>query len=145
MTSYFVFFLFIVMLQKKPKSTYWNFIKKGATILFVTEALLFAGSYGIWHRLNTNKGNITYHFSHMLYHMVFQKHFSLSFDGKICAITIRIKLFRFKFLDFRYYINENYPIILESYYKFGELLGESKIRKLDNIEWSATKATKKQE
>ena len=40
-----------------PRPAYIKTLKKGAKILFVVEALLFAGSYGVWQRMNTNRGN----------------------------------------------------------------------------------------
>lgn len=39
-----------------PRPAYIKTLKKGAKILFVVEALLFAGSYGVWQRMNTNRG-----------------------------------------------------------------------------------------
>lgn len=44
------------MLQKAPKPQLWKFVKKGAKILFVAELIAFAGSYGVWHYMNTDSG-----------------------------------------------------------------------------------------
>lgn len=46
------------MLQKNSTSTpnWFRFIKRGAAVLFVLEAASFGVSYGVWHRMNTNRG-----------------------------------------------------------------------------------------
>ncbi|XP_055636988.1 uncharacterized protein LOC129775855 [Toxorhynchites rutilus septentrionalis] len=42
--------------------------------------------------------------------------------------------------DFRYYINENYPLILESYYQVGEFFSsDQSIRKHDQLIWKQEK------
>ncbi|CAD7080052.1 unnamed protein product [Hermetia illucens] len=87
------------MLERKPKPAFWKFIKGSAKTLFVLEAVAFAVSYGVWHRMNTNS-------------------------------------------EFRKYMSENFPVVLESYYQVGELLGDNKVRQLDNVTWSH-KADKK--
>lgn len=43
------------MLKKIPKPTIWRFVKTSAKTLFVIEAVLFACSYGIYYRMNTNR------------------------------------------------------------------------------------------
>lgn len=49
---------FVVMLQKNSKPSFLRFIKRGAAILFVLEAASFGVSYGVWHRMNTNRGEL---------------------------------------------------------------------------------------
>lgn len=83
------------MLERKPKPAFWKFIKRSATALFAIEAVCFAVSYGVWHRMNTNS-------------------------------------------EFRHYMSQNYPIVLESYYKFGELLGNNRAREIDSAVWTKT-------
>lgn len=83
------------MLPKTPKSikrTYWKFVKSSAKVLFVVEVFLFAGSYGVYHRMNTNR-------------------------------------------EFRRYVNENYPFVLDYYYKVGEVIGNSNLRQIDAARW----------
>lgn len=49
------------MLQKsgvKQKSGFWKFVAKSAKILFVVEVVTFAVTYGVWHRMNTNRGKL---------------------------------------------------------------------------------------
>lgn len=42
------------------------------------------------------------------------------------------------FAEFRYYLSQNYPFILEGYYKLGEKLGgETNIRQIDSAYWIA--------
>lgn len=43
------------------------------------------------------------------------------------------------FLEFRQHINENYPFLLDYYYKIGEIVGDSKARQTDANYWSALK------
>lgn len=44
--------------------------------------------------------------------------------------------------DFRHYIKENYPVILESYYQVGEFLGgDTSIRAHDDQIWAQERAT----
>lgn len=45
------------MITKTPKSGILQFIKRGAAIVFVIEAVGFAGSYFIWHKTNTDRGS----------------------------------------------------------------------------------------
>lgn len=45
------------MLTKKPQTKARKWIKRGAATIFVVEAIGFAGSYLIWHRVNTERGN----------------------------------------------------------------------------------------
>jgi hypothetical protein len=33
--------------------------------------------------------------------------------------------------EYRYYLSQNYPTVLEAYYSFGESIGSSKVRELD--------------
>ncbi|XP_065158191.1 uncharacterized protein [Atheta coriaria] len=44
--------------------------------------------------------------------------------------------------DFRLYIRDNYPSILDLYYKVGETLGDSNLRQQDNNIWFATQSRK---
>ena len=44
------------MLPKTPKSSFWKFVKGSAKTLFVIEAVCFAASYGVYYRMNTNRG-----------------------------------------------------------------------------------------
>lgn len=44
------------MLQKDSKPTFIKFIKKSAAVLFVLEAASFGVTYGVWYRMNTNRG-----------------------------------------------------------------------------------------
>lgn len=44
------------MLPKTPKSGFWKFVKGSAKTLFVIEAVCFAASYGVYYRMNTNRG-----------------------------------------------------------------------------------------
>lgn len=44
------------MLPKSPKSSFWKFLKGSAKVLFVAEAVCFAASYGVYYRMNTNRG-----------------------------------------------------------------------------------------
>lgn len=89
-----------VMLPKTPKSGFWKFVKTSAKVLFVIEAVCFAGSYAVYHRMNTNR-------------------------------------------EFRQYINENCPFLLDYYYKFGEFLGNSKLREVDATIWRAEETKRK--
>lgn len=44
--------------------------------------------------------------------------------------------------EFRHYVKENYPLILESYYQVGEYIGgDEKIRKHDELVWKQERAT----
>ncbi|XP_067010046.1 uncharacterized protein [Anabrus simplex] len=43
------------MLKKRPKSTVLKYVRTGAKIAFVAEAVIFALSYGVWYRLNTSR------------------------------------------------------------------------------------------
>lgn len=44
------------MLRKNPKLQYSRYVKGGAKVFLAVEAVLFAASYGIWHRMNTSSG-----------------------------------------------------------------------------------------
>lgn len=44
------------MLAKNPRPQIRSIIKKTAGVLFVIEAVSFAGSYFVWSRLNTSRG-----------------------------------------------------------------------------------------
>jgi hypothetical protein len=44
------------MLRKNPKRQYLRYVLGGAKVFFAIEAVLFAASYGIWHRMNTSRG-----------------------------------------------------------------------------------------
>lgn len=48
------------MLPKTPKSGFWKFVKGSAKTLFVVEAVCFAASYGVYYRMNTNRGMYKY-------------------------------------------------------------------------------------
>ncbi|XP_054743226.1 protein CEBPZOS [Anastrepha obliqua] len=39
--------------------------------------------------------------------------------------------------EFRHYINENFPFVLDYYYKAGEVLGNSNLRQIDSAVWRA--------
>lgn len=39
--------------------------------------------------------------------------------------------------DFRQYMNENFPYVLNYYYKIGEVLGNSHLRGIDSAIWTA--------
>lgn len=80
------------MLQKTPKPAFWKFVKRSAAVLFVAEAVAFAVSYGVWHRMNTNR-------------------------------------------EFRQYMHDNLPLILEGFYKVGETFGSSRTREVDFTVW----------
>ncbi|CAO1398447.1 unnamed protein product [Diamesa serratosioi] len=43
------------MLAKNPRPQYRSIIKKTAGVLFVIEAVSFAGSYFVWSRLNSSR------------------------------------------------------------------------------------------
>lgn len=43
------------MLKKTPKSQFIKYVRGGAKVIFVAEAVLFAVSYGIWYRMNTSR------------------------------------------------------------------------------------------
>ncbi|XP_053665748.1 uncharacterized protein LOC128714891 [Anopheles marshallii] len=89
------------MLHKKARPGFVKFIKTSAKTLIVVEAILFAVSYGGWHRLNTNR-------------------------------------------EFRYYVKENYPSILEAYYQLGETFGGDKsIRAFDENIWQQEQQAEK--
>lgn len=47
------------------------------------------------------------------------------------------------YADFRLYINNNYPYVLDTFYKFGDLMGSdsAQIRKIDAAYWEQTAAT----
>lgn len=45
------------MLTKSPKPAYKRFIGTSLKLVFLAEALGFAVSYGVWYRLNTDRGN----------------------------------------------------------------------------------------
>lgn len=45
------------MLTKRPKTVTRKWIQRGAVTLFTVEAIFFAGSYFIWQRINTERGN----------------------------------------------------------------------------------------
>lgn len=40
----------------------------------------------------------------------------------------------FYFTDFRFYMNENFPIVLESFYKLGEFTNKESIERLRTID-----------
>lgn len=85
------------MLVKNPKPSYRKWIKRGALVLFVVEAVSFAASYGLWFRVNTDR-------------------------------------------DTREYLKNNYPSLLEAYYKTGEFIdSNSHIRQIDSAYWNAKK------
>ncbi|XP_018563719.1 protein CEBPZOS [Anoplophora glabripennis] len=85
------------MIIKNPKPAYRRWLKKGALTLFVIEAVCFAGSYFVWHRINTER-------------------------------------------DYRRYLHDNYPSILEAFYKTGELIdSKSNIRQIDQAYWNEDK------
>lgn len=44
------------MLMKTPKSGPLKWLKRGATVLFIGEAIAFAVSYGLWYSVNTRRG-----------------------------------------------------------------------------------------
>lgn len=44
------------MLEKKPKSGFKRFLGVTATTIFAIEALGIAVSYGLWFKLNTERG-----------------------------------------------------------------------------------------
>lgn len=46
-------------------------------------------------------------------------------------------------LDFRLYLRDNYPSILEIYYKTGEYLGSSQTRSIDLAYWESQADSKK--
>lgn len=46
----------IIMLIKHPKPNYRKWLKRGAIALFAVEAVCFIASYGIWHKVNTDRG-----------------------------------------------------------------------------------------
>ena len=52
------------MLPKTPKSSFWKFVKGSAKTLFVIEAVCFAASYGVYYRMNTNRGTYL-HYHHL--------------------------------------------------------------------------------
>ncbi|XP_075154121.1 protein CEBPZOS [Haematobia irritans] len=37
--------------------------------------------------------------------------------------------------EFRQYVNQNYPFVLDYYYKLGEVLGNSNLREIDSTIW----------
>jgi len=43
------------------------------------------------------------------------------------------------FPEFRQHIHENYPFVLDYYYKIGEIVGDSTVRQADASYWSALK------
>ncbi|XP_055370956.1 uncharacterized protein LOC129605304 [Condylostylus longicornis] len=45
--------------------------------------------------------------------------------------------------DFRLYINNNFPVLLDGYYKLGEFFGESKQRQIDLDFWENIKESTK--
>lgn len=101
------------MLLKDPKPNSRKWIKRGATILFAVEGICFIGTYFIWHRINTERGK-----------------------GQDVYSFLYIKQL---LLEFRKYLNENYPNILEIYYKTGEFINpHTEIRKIDQAYWKHT-------
>lgn len=44
------------MLPKTQKTGFWKFVKGGAKTLFVIEAVCFAVTYGVYYRMNTDRG-----------------------------------------------------------------------------------------
>lgn len=59
------------MLKKNPKPGYLRYVRSGAKVLFVIEAVLFAACYGVWYRMNTSRGEwvktcMWYHSSEVL-------------------------------------------------------------------------------
>lgn len=44
------------MIVKSPKSPGWKLVKRTAAALFVIETGLFFGSYGVWSKLNSDRG-----------------------------------------------------------------------------------------
>ncbi|KAH8255427.1 hypothetical protein KR038_002897 [Drosophila bunnanda] len=104
------------MLPKTPKPAIWKFIKGSAKTLFVLEAVCFAASYGVYYRMNTNRGE------------------------RLATLYISIQIInKDSPAEFRQHIHENYPFVLDYYYKIGELVGDSKVRQTDAIYWSAQK------
>lgn len=103
------------MLPKTPKPAIWRFIKGSAKTLFVLEAVCFAASYGVYYRMNTNR-------------------------GKTAALYISFQIINnYAPAEFRQHIHENYPFVLDYYYKIGEIVGDSKVRQTDANYWSAQK------
>lgn len=43
----------------------------------------------------------------------------------------------FFFSEFRQYINDNFPFVLDYYYKVGEVIGNSNLREIDATIWRA--------
>jgi len=47
--------------------------------------------------------------------------------------------------DFRQYMNDNFPIVLDGYYSFGEFMGrDSRIRAVDRAYWDNQEKSKSQ-
>uniref|UniRef100_A0A182SW54 Uncharacterized protein n=1 Tax=Anopheles maculatus TaxID=74869 RepID=A0A182SW54_9DIPT len=108
------------MLQKQARPGYKKFIKTSAKTLIVVEAILFAVSYAGWYRLNTNRGG--WDLGLLFVSIVVKCLISLSLPPGVT--------------EFRYYVKENYPSILEAYYQLGETLGGDKsIRVYDENIW----------
>lgn len=45
------------MIQKKPQNRLISGIRKSITTVLILEVLAFAGTYGVWRRLNRDQGN----------------------------------------------------------------------------------------
>lgn len=45
-------------MRRHPRSRLFNFIKKGAAVLFAVEVGVFSGVYYVYHRMNTDRGKL---------------------------------------------------------------------------------------
>lgn len=47
-----------IMLVKHPKPAYRKWLKRGAVVAFVIEGICFVAGYTVWHKLNTERGEV---------------------------------------------------------------------------------------
>lgn len=52
----------VIMLEKKPKSNFKRLLGITAASVFVVEAVGIAVSYGLWYKLNTERGTYVHQF-----------------------------------------------------------------------------------
>lgn len=106
-----------IMLIKRPNKKLqkftWKWFKRGAVVAFVVEGICFVAGYTIWHKINTERGKSD------------------------TSLLIFLLYRNIVYLDFRWYLRNNYPSALELYYRAGELFGSKEIRSVDLTYWEA--------
>lgn len=145
------------MIQKKPQNRLISGIRKSITTVLILEVLAFAGTYCVWRRLNRDQGNSNISKRYWCdwpcgnkieqYYQLFQHEVDLIFKKSInpCendqnsfkqSIFIekisqnKIDFSTIFFSDFRFYMHENFPYILNGYYYSTQYFNEDLVRRI---------------